>query len=128
MKNEITNIQELQVEKERLTRLLEVQKAAIREDFELLRHQLEPAGKLINTVGNITGNGVARPLLKMGLGAGLDWLLGRTLFKKAGLVTGVAIPFLLRNATNGTITNKIRNVFSTVGRFFSGKKKTGAAL
>jgi hypothetical protein len=122
MNSTINTYESLISEKARLERLLEEQKLQLRKDFTLfkdqLEHRLEPASKLLNTVDVFTGHNGAKPILNFGLGLGVDMLLRNTLFKKAGFITKIAAPFLLRTFTKN-ITNEMRGGFlQIIGNLF----------
>jgi hypothetical protein len=126
MNNKITTYQELLDEKVRLGKQLEEQKIQFKKDFTTfktqLEEQLEPATSLLHTVGKFTGNG-AKPALNFGLGLGLDMLLRNTLFKKAGFITKLAAPFLLRTVTNTFSGDKGSGLLQKIGNLFKKKDK-----
>lgn len=88
-------------EKQRLKSLLAVQKNQVRADWLSLEEELEPATKLFGAVGLFTSKKSDNPLMKMGLDLGIDMLLRKTLFRKAGFLARLGMPILVRNlATN----------------------------
>ncbi len=111
MENSILHYKDLEAEKLRLINLVEMNKQVLRADMDRLRQQLEPAGKLLQTVGKFSGNGAAKPLVRAGIGLGIDLLLGRTLFKKAGWLGRLALPLVV-----GAVAGKM------------GKRKSGGWL
>ena len=123
----IRDMASLQQEQLRLQALILQQKTLLQNDMRRLREQLEPAGKVLNTVQQFTGNGKAKSLLQTGLGLGLDALMGRTLFRTAGPVARVAVPFLIRNVSSGLVSGKLGKVAGAIGGLFKRKKKATAA-
>ncbi len=122
MTTRINNIEALKAEQLRLQALVVVQKEQLSVDMKRLRAQLEPATKMLNTVGQFAGGGKGKSIVQTGLELGLDVLMGRTFFAKAGPVARVAMPFLIRNVSKGTINGKMGKVARAVGSLFSGKK------
>ena len=120
---------DLQHEKDRLEGLLKIQKEQLKTDFGLLKKQLEPASAILRTVGMFTGNRIAdgksnsKPgLLKLGLDLGIDLLLRGTIFNKAGFVTRMAMPVLLRNFSSNVASGKGKGLFQSIKNIFSRKK------
>ena len=129
MNSIINSYDELQHEKIRLEGLIKIQKEQLRTDFGLLKKQLEPASALLRTVGMFTGSknadgkSNAKPgLLKMGLDLGIDLLLRGTIFRKAGFVTRMAAPVLLRNFSTNIAAGKGKGLFQSIRNIFSRKK------
>lgn len=127
MTNKIRDLESLQLERQRLSGLLLIQKDALKNDLQIIQKQLEPASKVLNTVGSFTGNGAGKSILQTGLGLGLDVLLGNTLFRKAGAATKLAVPFLIRNVSSGIANGKAGKILGAIGGFFSRKKKPATA-
>ncbi|KIC96330.1 hypothetical protein [Flavihumibacter solisilvae] len=120
---------DLQHEKNRLEGLLKIQKEQLKTDFGLLKKQLEPASAILRTVGMFTGSRNAdgksnsKPgLLKLGLDLGIDLLLRGTIFNKAGFVTRMAMPVLLRNFSSNVASGKGKGLFQSIKNIFSRKK------
>ena len=122
MTTRINNIDALKAEQQRLQALVLVQKQQISADMKQLRAQLEPATKMLNTVGQFAGAGKGKSILRTGLALGLDVLMGRTFFAKAGPVARVAMPFLIRNVSKGIVNGKVGKLARAVGSLFSSKK------
>jgi len=129
MNNIIHSYDELQHEKIRLEGLLRIQKEQLRTDFGLLKKQLEPASALLHTVGmftgikNADGKSNSKPgLLKLGLDLGIDLLLRGTVFRKAGIITRMAAPVLLRNFSSNFAAGKGKGLFQSIRNIFSRKK------
>jgi hypothetical protein len=127
MNNSITTYEALLEEKLRLQKQLEEQKMQFKKDFTTfksqLEEQLEPATNLLHTVGKFTGQNGAKPVLNFGLGLGLDMLLRNTLLKKAGFITKLAAPFLLRTVTNTFSNDKGPSLLQKIGNLFKKKDK-----
>lgn len=130
MNSVIHSYEELQHEKVRLEGLLKIQKEQLKTDIGLLKKQLEPASALLRTVGmfagskNADGKPNAKPgLLKLGLDLGIDLLLRGTIFRKAGFVTRMAMPVLLRNFSSNVASGKGKGLLQSIRNIFSRKKK-----
>lgn len=131
MNSAIHSYEELQHEKIRLEGLLRIQKEQLRTDIGLLKKQLEPATAILRTVGMFTGSKNAdgksntKPgLLKLGLDLGIDLLLRGTVFRKAGFVTRMAMPVLLRNFSSNIASGKGKGLFQSIKNIFRGRKRT----
>ncbi|HEY8398470.1 MAG TPA: hypothetical protein VIK80_11040 [Flavihumibacter sp.] len=107
----IRNHRDLLDEKQRLKSLLAVQKNQLHADWLAIEEELEPATKIFKTVGMFTSTKSDNPLMKMGLDFGIDTLLRKTLFRKAGLLAKLGLPILVRNFTANLIDKKEGNGF-----------------
>lgn len=127
----ISSYDELQHEKVRLQGLLQLQKDQLRADVGLLKKQLQPANAVLQTLGLFTGSrrqedGTPKQsgLLKLGLELGIDVLLRRTLFRKAGFVARMAMPVLMRNFSTNLVNGKGKGLANTLRSIFSRNKAT----
>ncbi|MFT4023041.1 MAG: hypothetical protein QM664_04555 [Flavihumibacter sp.] len=123
MTTTINNMEALRQEQRRLEALIDTQKQVVRADMQRLRTALEPATKMLNVVGRFTGDGKGKTLLQTGLGLGLDVLMGRTFFRKAGPVARLAMPFLIRNVSSGVVVGAAGKLVKAVGSLFGRRKK-----
>jgi len=97
----ISNYDELVAYRKKLEADLFRQKAYINEKVGRIKDKLEPIGRVLSFVKGAS-NHRASSLLKIGSQAGIDLLLQRKL-GKAGWLTKLILPFVLRFATAKTI-------------------------
>lgn len=102
----INNYHDLVVEKERVNQRLALLKRDIDNEVEVIKEKFKPIGKIIGLFGG--GNGAKTPdtakqsLLKMGGNLAVDLIVGPRL-AKAGMVTRMVVPPLLRGLYNGVV-------------------------
>src|SRR6187399_324782 len=102
----IRNYDELKLEKARLQHNLTVQKAALRNDMQVIKERMEPLLYLISFLG-IFKKKDNDSLLKIGVKTGVELLAHQTL-SKAGWLTRLVVPFALKGLSSKVI-DKIRN-------------------
>jgi hypothetical protein len=111
---------ELLEEKARLQNLLKAQKEIIQLDITEIKNELKPATRVLKFVGKVGDTSKANPLLGFAVGMGTDILLRRFLFKKAGWIAKLVLPFVVRNASSriltGTKNSLVKKLFSRIGK------------
>jgi hypothetical protein len=111
MKPRINNYHDLVVEKQRVQQRLSLLKRNADHEIHEIKQRLRPVGKIVSFIGG-KGNGKDTPenkkdsFLKMGANLGMELLVGPKL-ARAGLLTRLVVPPLLRGITSGLI-NKFR--------------------
>ncbi|WP_290797760.1 hypothetical protein [Flavihumibacter sp. UBA7668] len=121
MINPIRTHRDLLEEKARLKSLLVIQKNQVRQDWMGIEEELEPATKLVGSLGMFTSTKSNNPLLKLGLDLGIDILLRRTLFKNTGLLTRLGAPILVRNLATNLFDKKGSGIWKGIQSLLSGK-------
>jgi hypothetical protein len=102
----ISNYHDLVAEKERVNQKLALLKRDIDSEVDQIKEKFKPIGKIIGLFGG--GNGSDSPnttrqsLLKMGGGLAMDLLVGPKL-AKAGMITRMVVPPLLKGIYNGVV-------------------------
>ena len=104
----ISNYEELRLEKNRLQQQLILQKAQIRDELNTIKERLEPLFYVASLLGIFQSKTSKGSILKMGAKAGVEILAHQTLVSKAGWLTKLVVPFMLKGVTSGLI-DKIKN-------------------
>lgn len=104
--NRITTHTELEIEKKRLGILLANKKQIVMEDFEKLRTNLDPVNKIVTTVSNFTRPATSNQLFNKGINAGVSLLMRNTFLGKAGLITKLILPIIIKKFVKSKINQK----------------------
>lgn len=104
----ISNYEELRLEKNRLQQNLILQKSKIKNEIISIKEKLEPLLSIISFLGGFKNKDSKGSLLKMGAKAGVELLAHQTLLSKAGWLTKLVVPFLLKGISTKVI-DKIKN-------------------
>ncbi len=106
MTNTITDYKSLQEERRRLEALLASQKEQIRTDFASIREQARPVTNLFQNIASVTSRPAMAPLLKLGVEMGIDVLLRRTMFKRAGGFNRLLMPMVMRVLSSNVLSGR----------------------
>jgi hypothetical protein len=125
--NNITTYKQLLTKKQLLEVELASKKIVVQRDFDELKNKLLPLQKLAATAGQFTHRDRSNPLLNIGLDAGVNFLLRNVLFRRAGFITRLIAPALVKNYLSNAIPKK-HNLFSNIIDLFkSGAHNYGQA-
>lgn len=117
---EIKTYDDLLQEEQRLTVQMRSYKDLIKEDIAGLKQGLNPVKRSVKMVKGLFSRGDNGPLLNFGLNFGMDVVLRRMLLGRAGWVTKVMVPYLVKNYASHLITEDQRKaVGKTVSKFIS---------
>ena len=103
----ISNYEDLKLEKARLHNNLLSQKAELRHQILVVKDRVEPLLNVISFLG-IFKKKENDSLLKMGIKTGVELLAHTTMLSKAGWVSKLVIPFVLKGISS-TVVDKIKN-------------------
>lgn len=116
MDNRIQTYDQLMAEKKRLQTLIEAQKELIRYDFKDIKHELKPVGVVFTFLKSITSRSGKNGILNYGVDMVIDLVFKRMILAKAGWITRLAVPFLMKNFSSNKLAenkssflNKLRN-------------------
>jgi hypothetical protein len=87
----------LQNEKQRLKLLIETHKTVIKEDAAMLRETIKPATDALSVIGKFTNRDRTNPLLNLGVDFGVDLIVRKLLLGRAGWVSKIIVPFIIKN-------------------------------
>ena len=101
--NRIRNYEELRLEKNRLHEHLIVQRNILKHEVDTLKARVEPFLEVISFLGIFKKRENKSSLLKIGAQVGIGLLLNQTVLAKAGWLTKLAVPIILKGVTSGII-------------------------
>src|SRR5437764_13588801 len=108
MTRKIKTYDDLLQEEQRLTVQIESYKDLIKQDIAGIKKGLNPIKRGTKAVKNLFSRDDKGPLLNFGLNFGIDVLLRRTLLGRAGWITKVMVPYLVKNYASHLITEDQR--------------------
>jgi hypothetical protein len=108
MNRQIKTYEDLLAEEQRLTALLNTQKELITTDFAGVKRGLEPVGKVFQTLHKMSTRDNVPPLMNFGMEAGIDLLIRKWLLSRAGWLTKIVIPFVIKNYSSHIIGEEKR--------------------
>ena len=95
-KAQIRTYDDLVEEKERLQRLLAVQKEDISTNWQEMKKEFEPVKNIVSFFSKLTTRDKSNPLVNMGIDVAGDLVLRKIILAKTGWVTRLIVPFQLR--------------------------------
>jgi hypothetical protein len=114
----IDNIEQLREERIRLRKEIRMLEEEMEHDFTGIKEYLHPFHLAMNATGKILTRKDAW-LFGPGINFVIDMLVGRMLLRKAGWLSRLTVPFLLKNVTHnyvvdhaGTIIDTLKNLFN----------------
>ena len=120
MTRKIKTYEDLLHEEQRLTAQLGSYKELIKADIAGIKQGLNPVKRVANTVKNLFTREDKGPLLNFGLNFGMDVVLRKILLGRAGWLTKVVVPYVVKNYASHLITEEQRkNVAKSVSKFIS---------
>ena len=123
MSQTIKTYKDLCEERARVRNLLEVQRLQIKEDWQDLKNEFLPVKKAFGVVGKMTHADKSNPLINVGLSVASDLFLKNFVLGKAGLLTRLAVPFVVKNFSSHMIAEKGGNFIGKVINLFKGKRR-----
>lgn len=123
MTKEIRTYKDLLEEKARLKILLGDQKLQIKEDWQLIKDELQPVIHAADTIRNFLTRKATQSALQLGVNLFTDGFVKKVLLARTGWFTRFLVPFFIKNFAShitdepGKLIHKIKNLFSR-------KKKT----
>ena len=105
----ITNLEELQTEKQRLITELRIEKAIIDEEVRQIKEQLAPVRKALSFVGILKKketDSTAQSILKTGASIGID-IVGHRVLSRAGWVSRLVVPLIAKGLSSKLVSRFI---------------------
>ncbi len=124
MTKRIQNYQDLVQEKARLKELMQAQRELIRQDFREIKAELQPVRAVLSVAGKFVSKDTSNPLLTAGSNKLIDLLLRKVLLAKAGWLTRIAVPFLVKNYSSHVIGENKDKLMSWITSLFKSKKRS----
>lgn len=126
MSSTIKTYDDLVAERDRLQALLPVQRQRVIEGWESVKAELEPVNNAFGVIGKLAHSDKTNPLLNMGLKFVTDIFLKNFVLAKAGWVTRLAVPFVMKNYSSHLITENGQGLIDKIrglGNIFKRKNK-----
>ena len=117
----IKTYNDLVQEKERLRLQLVEKKQKMGENWGVLKDELSPVNNAFGVIGKMTKGDTSNPLVTMGLRLASETLLKNLLFARAGWLTKLAVPLLVKNFSSHLVVDKGRSLVQKIRRGNWGK-------
>jgi hypothetical protein len=114
--NNIHSYNDLLLEKQRLSLLLNERKILLKTEFEEIKTSLKPIKGAIETIGKFTSRDFSNPLLTTGIDIGVNLLLKNVILRNAGWIVKLLMPAMVKNYLSHEIVED-GNVMAKVGNF-----------
>lgn len=122
MTNPISNYTELVQEKKRLEALFILQREAVKADWSGIKDDLKPIGLVVNGISMLGKRNQALSFFNPVIDFGVDLILKKFLLRKAGWITRLTVPFLVKNVLSNVAFQKITKEFPAVAEWLAGSK------
>ena len=109
MNSPIKNYDDLLQEEQRLLQKIRLQEQLIKEDFSGIKESLKPVGNVMKVVNKIATRDHTGPLMSFGLDLGTDLFVRKILLARAGWLTKIVIPFIIKNYSSHIINEEKRS-------------------
>lgn len=113
-------------ERERLKNLLVLQKQRVIEDWHGVKEELTPVQNMFGAIGKMAKGDKTNPFVNIGLKIASDIFLKNFVLAKAGWVTKMTVPFVVKNYSSHILADKGKVFFSKLGKLFSRKPRNYA--
>jgi hypothetical protein len=122
MNKKIQTYDDLLEQKKRLEDLLVVQKQQISSNWVEVKESLTPVNNIVAFFGKLTHRDKSNPLVNMGIDIGGDLLLKRILLARAGWLTRLAVPYLLKNYSSNVFADRGKSFLHKIKHWLKGNK------
>ena len=113
-KNKIQTYDDLLEEKKRLELLLVNQKQVISANWTGLKDEFQPVNNVFSFLSKLTTRDKTNPLVNMGVDLAGDVFLRKLLLARAGWLTRLVVPFLLKNYSSNVFADKGKSLLQNV--------------
>ena len=104
----ISSYEDLEKQRQRLMQKLREHENLIKVDIAGVKEGLKPFGKALETVNNLVTRDNTTPVLNFGMEMGVDIFIRKFLLAKAGWLTKIVIPYLVKNYSSHFIGEEKR--------------------
>jgi hypothetical protein len=101
--SKINNYEELILERKKLEAELLHHKSVINDEVALLKHKMEPITNVVSFFTPAKNSSNNNSLLQAGTNIGIELLVRQKLLSKAGWLTKLVVPFLLKKISSKAI-------------------------
>src|SRR5688572_18191503 len=120
----IATYKDLVQEERRLKQHLTLQKAALQDHYHALSEKFAPVETIAGIVKNVTTPSTRNPIVNTGLNLAIDLLLRGFYSSKAGWISKLVVPFVLKNVSSNLVNKKGKGIFQSFKALFSRNGKT----
>ncbi|MEO8582790.1 MAG: hypothetical protein ABI415_03275 [Flavitalea sp.] len=121
MSSTIKTYDDLVIERERLKAQLAFHKQQVTANWSSLKHEFEPVNQAFGALGRIAKGDKSNPLINMGLQLVGDMFIKNFVLAKAGWITRLAVPFVMKNYSSHLLADKGRGFVEKLSRFLKGR-------
>jgi hypothetical protein len=122
MNKRIQTYQDLLEEKQQMEVLLHAQKELVLADLREVKEELKPARDVLAFIGKATTRDRSNVLLSVGSDKLIDWAVKKLLLAKAGWITRLVVPYLLKNYSSHIVSDNKDKIFKKVFSWLGIKK------
>ena len=115
----IKSYDDLVREREELEVLLRLHRDQIRHDLHGLREEFRPARQAVSTIGKFFTKDKSSPLLTTGANMLIDVVVKRILLGRAGWITKLIVPMLIKNYSSHVLSDNKGSIFKRIKSLFS---------
>lgn len=103
--------------------LLAVQRQRVVDDWEEVKAEIQPVRNMFGAVGKMAKGTTTSPLVSTGIKIATDVFLKNFVLAKAGWITRLAVPFVVRNYSSHMLADKGNAFVSKLANLFKGKRR-----
>jgi hypothetical protein len=126
MNKKIQTYDDLVEEKKRLEALLIVQKENISSNWLEMKEEFKPINNIISFFGKLTSRDKSNPLVNMGVDIAGDLVLRKFILARAGWLTRIVVPYLLKNYSSNVFADKGKSFIQKLKHWIKGTKNGNA--
>ncbi len=120
MNKAVKNYDDLLAEEQRLLMVLKNHENQIKRDFTAIKESMKPFNNALHVINKFTTRDPSGPLVNFGLDFSIDLLVRRFLLARAGWLTKIVIPFIMKNYSSHIISDEKRErITQKIKEFFS---------
>jgi hypothetical protein len=128
----IRTYEDLLLEEQRLTQVIKGHEVLLKQDLHSLKEHVRPAVKVAGFLNKMATRDHSGPLADFGLDFSIDLLVRKLILGRAGWLTKIVVPFVVKNYSSHIITEEHRaklteKIQHFIGKLRPKKKKDGSA-
>ena len=125
MTKQIRTYDDLLEEKARLKMLFSAQRELVRQDINEIKLELMPVRKAISVIGKFATRDNRAQLITSFADTMIDIGLRKLIFSKAGFLTKLVLPFIMKNFSSHVIADNKDKIISKLSSLFGRKHENG---
>ena len=127
MIKQIRTYDDLLEEQARLKMLFSAQRELVRQDINEIKLELMPVRKAISVIGKFATRDNRAQLITSFADTMIDIGLRKLIFSKAGFLTKLVLPFIIKNFSSHVIADNKDKIISKLSSLFGKKHENGKA-